>query len=175
MTLELGQLSEQVRAMGQAVASREQTTPDLLIPARQWLVDHADEGASRRQVARRAQTASPTDEPLDAVRPLPAALKRFTGAAADGSQIQPDRHDSALYHLITIGSLLHRHGSREASQATSESRLGHTEDDLYENGMPLAGHLFGAGGELVRLLATDPNHLEGLLDEDHSLGDRAGI
>lgn len=152
MTLELSQLSEDVRTMGEVIAKRQQTTTDLVELARQWLVDHADDGPPLRRAARNARrTAIPTEEPLDAVYPLPPMPERFTAAAADGSQIQPDRHGAALYHLINVGSLIYRHGSGEAPQAKSESTLGYTDDDLYEHGMPVAGNLLDVRRDLAEL------------------------
>jgi hypothetical protein len=152
VTLELSQLSEDVRTMGEVIASRQQTTVDLVNLARQWLADHADDGPALQRAARNVQkTAIPTEEPLDAVRPLPTMPERFTVAAADGSQIQPDRHGAALFHLINVGSLVYRHGSGEAPEAKSESTLGYTEDDLYEHGMPVAGNLLDVRRDLAEL------------------------
>jgi hypothetical protein len=152
VTLELSQLSEDVRTMGEVVATREQTTVDLVNLAREWLVDHADDGVALRRAARNApKTAIPTEEPLDFVRPLPGMPERFTVAAADGSQIQPDRHGTALYQLINVGSLVYRHGSGETPEAKSESTLGYTEEDLYEYGMPVAGNLLDVRRDLAEL------------------------
>jgi hypothetical protein len=71
--------------------------------------------------------------------------------AADGSQIQPDRHGAALYYLINIGSLIYRHGSGEAPEAESTSTLGYTEDELYENGTLVAGNLLDVRRDLAEL------------------------
>lgn len=151
MTLELSQLTQAIRAMGETVAKRQQAYADLVDVARQWLVDFADVGAELRRPARQVLAAVPTEEPLDAVRALPPAPERFTVAAADGSQIQPDRHGAALYHVINIGSLVYRHGSGEAPKASSESTLGYAEDDLYENGILVAGNLLDARRDLAEL------------------------
>jgi hypothetical protein len=151
MTLELSQLTQPVRSMGKAVAKRQQAHADLVDLARQWLVDYADQGAALRAAARRVQAAVPTDEPLDAVHPLPPTPERFTVAAADGSQIQPDRHGAALYHMINIGSLVYRHGSGEAPEARSQAALGYTEDDLYEDGIPVSGNLLDIRRDMAEL------------------------
>jgi hypothetical protein len=140
--------------MGEAVAERQQAYADLVGLARQWLADYAHQGAALRHPARSMQAAMPTDEPLNAVYPAPPTPERFTVAAADGSQIQPDRHGAALYYMINIGSLVYRHGSGEAPEASSEATLGYTEDDLYENGIQVSGNLLDIRrdmGELKRL------------------------
>jgi hypothetical protein len=155
MTLELSQLTQAVQSMGRAMAERQEAFDDLLELARQWLTEFADAGAALQRPARKARAAIPTEEPLDVVHGLPPIPDRFTVAAADGSQIQPDRHGAALYYLINIGSLVYRHGSGEAPEAKSESMLGYKEDDLYEDGAPVSGNLLDIRrdlGELERLV-----------------------
>lgn len=155
MTLELSQLTQQVETMGKAAAERQSAYTDLVRLARQWLASYADQGEKLRDGARSGREAAiPTAEPLDGVYPLPEIPEKLTVAAADGSQIQPDRHGAALYYMINIGSLVYRHGSGEAPEARSEATLGYTEDDLYENDNPVSGNLLDIRrdlGELRRL------------------------
>jgi hypothetical protein len=151
MTLELSQLTHQVRTMGKTMAKRQRAYDDLVDLARRWLVDYAEQGAMLRYPARKIQAAIPSEEPLDAVHHRPTMPQSFTVVAADGSQIQPDRHGAALYHLINIGSLIYRHGSGEAPVTRSEATLGYTEDDLYENGVPVAGNLLDVRRDLAEL------------------------
>jgi hypothetical protein len=151
MTLELSQLTQQIRTMGEAAASRQEAYADLVELARQWLMDYADYGPGLRDVARLEQAAIPTEEPWDRVRPLPDVPDQFTVAAADGSQIQPDRHGAALYYMINVGSLIYRHGSGETPEAKSEATLGYTEDDLYEEGIPVSGNLLDVRRDLAEL------------------------
>lgn len=152
MTLELSRLTSQVRAMGEELASRQRRYADLVTLARRWLAQYADQGERLRHSARAVHAAVPTGEPLDAVHPLPATTpERFTVVAADGSQIQPDRHGAALYYLINVGSLVYRHGSGEAPEAQSEPVLGYTEADLYENGLLVAGNLLDVRRDLAEI------------------------
>ncbi|MEE8390814.1 MAG: DNA double-strand break repair nuclease NurA [Anaerolineae bacterium] len=151
MTLELSKLTGQVRAMGEELAARRQQHADLVALARRWLAQYADQGERLRHPARAIRAAIPTDEPLDAHYPLPAIPERFTVIAADGSQIQPDRHGAALYYLINIGSLVYRHGSGKAPKPRSEPALGYAEDDVYEDGMLVAGNLLDARRDLAEI------------------------
>jgi hypothetical protein len=151
MTLELSQLTHQVGTMGSTLAERQHAYAGLADVAWQWLADFADQGPALRNAAEQIQAAIPTDEPFDLVRPLPGVPDSFTVVAADGSQIQPNRHGVALYHLINIGSLVYRHGSGEAPEARSEATLGYTEDDLYENGVLVAGNLLDVRRDLAEL------------------------
>jgi hypothetical protein len=151
VTLELSRLTGHVQAMGEELAARQRQRADLVLLARRWLAQYADQVKQLRHPARAIPTAIPTDEPLNAVHPLPATPERFTVIAADGSQIQPDRHGVALYYLINIGSLVYRHGSGEAPDAHSEPTLGYTEADLYENGVLVNGNPLDVRRDLAEI------------------------
>jgi len=151
VTLELSRVAAQVRAMGEELASREQKYAALVELARRWLAEYADQGERLRHPARALRAAIPTGEPLDAVYPLPDVPARFTVVAADGSQVQPDRHGAALYYLINVGSLVYRHGSGEAPAAHSEPALGYSEADVYEGGRLVAGNLLDVRRDLAEL------------------------
>jgi len=151
VTLELSRLSEQVRTMGEELAARDRQHADLAILARRWLAQYADQGESLRHPARAFHAAIPTSEPLDAVHPLPATPERFTVIAADGSQIEPDRHGVAIYYLINVGSLVYRHGSGETPEARSKPILGYTQADVYENGLLVSGNLLDVRRDLAEL------------------------
>jgi len=151
VTLELSRLTGQVRAMGEELAVRQRQRAGLVSLARHWLAQYAGQGERLRHPARASRAAIPTGEPLDAVHPLPAAPGRFTVIAADGSQVQPDRHGVALYYLINVGSLVYRHGSGQSPEAYSQPTLGYTEGDLYENGLLVAGNLLDVRRDLAEI------------------------
>ncbi|MCX7683342.1 MAG: DNA double-strand break repair nuclease NurA [Anaerolineae bacterium] len=163
MTLELSKLTDQVQAMGKELAARRHKYEQMVQLARRWLEQYADRGEQLRQPAYAVRAAIPTTEPLNFQGPLPPAPDRFTIIAADGSQIQPDRHGAILYYLINIGSLVYRHGSGEAPLAQSEPILGYAEEELYEDGLLLSGNLLDLRrdiAELTRLaeLCTSESH-----------------
>jgi hypothetical protein len=137
--------------MGKEFAARERQFDDLVVLARRWLARYADQGARLRHPARAIRAAIPTGESLDAVHPLPATPERFTVAAADGSQIQPNPHGVALYYLINVGSLVYRHGSGKAPEPHSEPSLGYAEADLYENGHLVNGNLLDVRRDLAEI------------------------
>ena len=151
MTLELSRLTGQARTMGEELAARERQFAGQVELARCWLAQYADQGERLRHPDRSIRAAIPTGEPLDAVHPLPAIPERFTVIAADGSQIQPDRHGAALYHLINVGSLVYRHGSGESPEAHSEPTLGYTEADVYENGLLVSGNVLDVRRDLAEI------------------------
>ena len=128
--LEPSKLTKQVQAMGKEFAARQRKQADLVALAHRWLARYTEQGGRLRHPARAIRAAIPTDEPFDAHYPLPDIPERFTVIAADGSQIQPDRHGVALYYLINVGSLVYRHGSGETPEAYSQPTMGYTEDDV---------------------------------------------
>lgn len=162
MTLELSRLAEQMREMGQELATREEEYANLIAQARQWLTQYADQGEKLRHPAREFHAAIPTDEPLDAVYPLPAVPERFTFIAADGAEIQPDSHELAYYYLINVGAMVYRHGSGQTPEAHSHPTIGYTENDLYDHDQLVSGNLLDIKRDLAEitcladLCATEP-------------------
>ena len=143
MTLELSQLTETVKAMGQEVALREQTFGQLVKEAQAQLAACPEPDDALRRAAKAFGAAIPTAEPVDLSTPLPDLPPRFTVIGADGAQIAPDRHGVALYYLINIGSLVYRHGSGERPEARSVARLRYQQDDVYEGSTLVSGGLLG--------------------------------
>lgn len=75
--------------------------------------------------------AIPLETPL-ATFPPPPRPADYAVAAADGSQIFPDRHEVALCYLINVGTVLIRYGSRPGVEMGSRPELFFREEDLYE-------------------------------------------
>jgi hypothetical protein len=166
VTLELSKLTSQVQTMGRELAGRQNKQADLVALARRWLAEYSDQGERLRHPARAIRAAIPMDEPLDDDYPLPPVPDQFTVIAADGTQIQPDRHGAALYYLINVGSVVYRHGSGEAPEAYSEPTLGYTEQDIYEDRMLVSGNLLDVRrdlaeiGSLADLCAAEQSRIE---------------
>ncbi len=137
--------------MGETVSAREETYAEKVSLARKWLTTYADQGDQLQHPARAVGAAIPSGEPFDATYPLPPIPDQFTVVAADGSQIQPDRHSAAFYYLINIGSLIYRHGSGEAPEALSKPQLGYKDDDLYEGERAVTGNLLDVRRDLAEI------------------------
>lgn len=152
MTLELSELARRVQVMGTELAAREQRYAELVVLARTWLARYSDAGARLRKPALSLRVAIPAGEPLGGVYPLQPIPEQMTFIAADGTQIQPDRHGAVLYYLINIGSLVYRHGSGLAPEPHSQPKLGYTEDDLYEHGLLVSGNLLDVRRDLAELI-----------------------
>jgi len=160
VTLNLTKLGGPLDQMGKELARREDTYRQLLALALQWLAAYSADVVPLRARAEMARDtmgwrgAIPTDEPLLPTHPLPPHPPRVGLVAADGSQIEPDRHGAALYALINIGSIVMELGTGKTPQADSEPTLYYTDDDLYEDRRLLQGNLLDTRrdiGELAKL------------------------
>ena len=122
MTLELNQVTPQVKAMGRALAEQKPERTEALQLARTLLHQFSSEFDALHDRIKRAEQvqqtqrfgwvgAAPTAEAIAASQPLPACPDQLTVIASDGSQIMPDQHAIFPYYLINVGSFTYRHGS----------------------------------------------------------------
>lgn len=137
MALELNRVLPDVGLLSENAAERLAELSGKLPAARERLTaigvaDAALRARVQTVLKMRWAGAIPTEEPVDASYPCPAAPSRFDVLAADGSQIYPDRHGIALYYLINVGSIAFRHGSGQAPDCRTEPRLRYDDADLYE-------------------------------------------
>jgi hypothetical protein len=137
MALELNKLTQQVDALGANAAQRLAELAERLPAARAVLdaIGVADDDLHRKVQAAlnlRWAGAIPTAEAVNAAFPLPAHPARVNVAAADGSQIYPDRHGVALYYLVNVGSIVFRHGLAQAPSTRSQPEVFYEDADLYE-------------------------------------------
>lgn len=143
MSLNYQQLQQQVRQWGEQAPQRQRELEDQRQKARQALRTHAAEPERLRQKALQAarevrylRCALPVehDPPgLDAAFPAPPAPAQATLIAADGSQINPDRHAEALYCLINVGAIQMELGSAQAPRQSVTTDL-HYDEKLYPGG-----------------------------------------
>ncbi len=77
--------------------------------------------------------AVPKDERLDFHKASPSLPEKITLLAADGSQINPDRHASVDYCLVNVGAIQMQHGDSAAPLTTVQTQL------FYDTEMHLAG------------------------------------
>ena len=139
MALELNKLTDQVAAMGQAMAARADELAGRASQARELLAaqpEVSDELKRKIEAARRIDEwrrgCIPLGERLDErCRPL-VQPKIFTLIAADGSQIYPDRHGIASYYLLNTGAIVLRAGTGEAPSVSSVPEIFFEDADLYD-------------------------------------------
>ena len=153
MTLELSKLSGQVQAMGQEMAVRDREYAEQVTRAQGWLTEYAQQAQQLGEIIRESSfnAAIPTDEPVEAQYDLPPIPERFTFVAADGAEIQPDSHGVAFYYLVNVGALVYRHGSGQTPEAYSLPTIGYSEDDIYEEGIPVTGNLLDIKRDMAEI------------------------
>ncbi len=143
MSLNLAQILPQINQLTASIVERRRLR-EATLPEVQQSLRHTAEMAREALLARvvkagdRWPGAAPSDEPVDGVFPAPSAPAQFTIVGADGSQIYPDRHATAFYYVINIGSIRLVHGSLEVPQTTQDSSVYYAEEDLYDTrGRPI--------------------------------------
>jgi hypothetical protein len=98
-----------------------------------------DELQARVERARQHDTnlrcALPVAAPLDASFATSLSPSKATLIAADGSQINPDRHAAVLYSLINVGAIVIELGSDKAPESFSFSDLKYGDELYTDTGM----------------------------------------
>ncbi|MBI4759129.1 MAG: DNA double-strand break repair nuclease NurA [Chloroflexi bacterium] len=155
MTLELGVLNQQVQTMARSLAGQREEYGQRLERLQAVFRSRAADLEGLRDLAISArgagcQGAIPT-EPLDATHPLPPCPEAMVISAADGSQIEVDRHGMAMYYLINLGSIVYHHGSGAAPTVRSEPTLFYREDELYEDGRLVQGNRLDSKRSVMEL------------------------
>ena len=152
MPVDIKQIRFQLVEMGKKVPVREARLTELrteavaLLKAYSNKIDVINEyliGAKSKVKSMRC--AVPFTEMLYEHYPLPGSIRDFNTIilAADGSQVNPDRHAEVEFGVINVGAYRIRPGSREAPHEFVHSQLLY-HDDLYTPSGPI-------GEEIVAL------------------------
>jgi hypothetical protein len=134
MPLALLELSAQVRQMGQLLVERRSDEQRRLRLLDALLAVYGDRWEDLAALAETVQerVAVPTG-PLDERLPAGRRPGAYTALAADGAEIDPDRHGGGGdFYLINIGQARIPYGQPEREvELRSVSTLGYTDDDLF--------------------------------------------
>ncbi len=98
--------------------------------------------------------ALPLDESLASSYPPPDAVKEATLIAADGSQINPDRHAAIQFGLVNVGAIIMKLNSGETPQIKTDSELFYG-DDLLPNGIPMSDGMVALKRDLAERTKLD--------------------
>ena len=136
MGIHLPSLLPQMQELGQSLYERSLQLSKMVPKAIEALhvtadLDHSDLQSRIMKAGNRWTGAIPTEEALNQTFPPPKAPQSLHVIGADGSQIYSDRHASAFYYLINIGSIVVSRGSGETPTIQQESRLFFELEDLY--------------------------------------------
>ncbi|MEN8171536.1 MAG: DNA double-strand break repair nuclease NurA [Chloroflexota bacterium] len=130
MALNFQQVRQQVIEMGGKAPQRERHLHSLQATALKTLKSVAqDIDVLRSKVEtvhslnKYLRCAVPGDDPLDKIYACPSLPQNITVLAADGSQINPDRHASIDFSLINVGAIQMQIGSPDPPLTTVRSKL----------------------------------------------------
>jgi hypothetical protein len=98
--------------------------------------------------------AVPVDEPLTVTYPPPAPLADVTVIAADGSQVNPDRHASIQFCIINVGVITMRLRSGQAPEICVETELLYG-DELLPNGNPMTDGMVALKRDISERMKLD--------------------
>ncbi|GAB4535496.1 MAG: DNA double-strand break repair nuclease NurA [Anaerolineales bacterium] len=143
--LDFQQVRTQIQEMGQSAPLREEKLRLLRERANDLLDENAQcLDALRAKVQLAAQEiptlrcARPAQEALNAHLSVPALdPQAVVTIAADGSQINPDRHAPVAYYLVNVGALCLPAHSTAAPTTWIQSRLAYG-DEMYPGGRPIS-------------------------------------
>jgi hypothetical protein len=134
MPLDVLALSGQVRQMGALLARRRAEEHHRLRLVKALLQAYQDRWQDLANLAEQARTrvAVPTG-PLDERVPAPPRAQQYTALAADGAEIDPDRHGGGgEFYVVNVGYAKIPYGQPERQvELRSTTRLGFTDDDLF--------------------------------------------
>lgn len=92
--------------------------------------------------------AIPLDDRLDATHPMPEMPANVTLIAADGSQVNPDRHAEVLFSLINVGLIVIQPGSGHAPEISTFSDLKYGDELQASSSLP-SPELIALGRDLA--------------------------
>ncbi len=144
MPINYQEVYSQIQTIGAGAKERRKKIEESRAEARKLLAfydNQLDFLRSKVDFAKAAdpniRCALPLDEPLASSYPPPDSAIQATLIAADGSQINPDRHAAVQFGLVNVGAIIMKLNSGEAPEISTESEL-LFGDDLLPNGIPMS-------------------------------------
>lgn len=143
VTLEFTKVVDQVQTMGRYLSKREQTLASRLELAleRFYQLCDLEPVHERIRLVRESSVSGyrgatpaprPYSEILCGVGPVPEAPALAAIIAADGSQIYPDQHGSALYYLLNMGIFVYHHGETRVPVQLTHPELYYSDKMLLD-------------------------------------------
>ncbi len=161
MPINYQEIYTRIKEIGAGARERRKTLEERRAKARDLLKVHASEldflrskVDAAKAVDANVRCAYPLTESLASSYPAPAEASEAVLIAADGSQINPDRHAAVQFCLINVGAILMRLGSGEAPEIFTESQLLYG-DELFPNGAPMSDGMVALRRDLAERIKLD--------------------
>lgn len=137
MPVNFQQALQQIHEMGSQALMQQERLKALREEAEKLLHQFTDELDSLEQLVMRAaaenshlRCAAPFGESLEKAFPAPPITSKYTLLAADGSQINPDRHGQVEFGAINVGAIRMKPGQGQPPEEMVQSTL-MFHDDLF--------------------------------------------
>ena len=161
MPIDYQQISIRIKEIGAGARERRKTLDERRIKARELMSAYSSEldalrskVDSAKQVDSNVRCAYPLNESLASSYPVPAPVSQATLIAADGSQINPDRHAAIQFCVVNVGAIQMRLNSGETPEIFTDTELLYG-DDLLPNGFPMSEGLVALKRDLAERSKLD--------------------
>jgi hypothetical protein len=161
MPIDYQQIFTRIKQIGAGARERKRTLDERRTKARDLLAAYSSELdvlRSKLDTARQADAntrcASPLNEPLASHHPPPDPVIQATLIAADGSQINPDRHAAIQFCVVNVGAIQMKLNSGETPEIFTDTELLYG-DDLLPNGYPMSDGLVALKRDLAERTKLD--------------------
>lgn len=161
MPIDYQQIYTRIKEIGQGAKERRKKKEDAQALARDLLRSYDSQLDVLRAKVETAKLtdpnircALPVNENLASSYPPPASVIQSTLIAADGSQINPDRHSAVQFGLVNVGAITMRMDSGESPKIFTNTELMYG-DDLLPNGIPMSEGLVALKRDLAERSQLD--------------------
>jgi acylphosphatase len=161
MPIDFQQIYARIREIAAGADERKRTLEERRALARNLLAVYASELDYLKQKVEAAtavdsniRCAAPLDEPLMVTYPPPAAVPDVTVIAADGSQVNPDRHSSIQFCIINVGVITMKLRSGQAPEICVQTEMLYG-DELISNGNPISDGMVAMRRDISERLKLD--------------------
>jgi hypothetical protein len=161
MPINFQQVYARIREIAAGADETKRTLEERRALARNFLAAYANELDYLQQKVQAAvavdsnlRCAVPLDEPLTATFPAPPPVADATVIAADGSQINPDRHSSIQFSIINVGVIIMKLHSGQAPEICVETEMLYG-DDLISNGNPISDGMVAMRRDISERMKLD--------------------
>jgi len=161
MPIDYQQIFVQIKEIGKNAKERRKKKEDAQASARELLAFYSSELDLLRskvdlakQVDSNTRCALPINESLASSYPVPDSVIQATLIAADGSQINPDRHAAIQFCVVNVGAIQMKLNSGETPKIFTHTDW-HYGDDLLPNGFPMSDGLVALKRDLAERSKLD--------------------
>jgi hypothetical protein len=161
MPINFQQIYARIREIAAGAEERNRTLEEKRDLARSLLSTYASEFDYLKKKVEDAtaiesnlRCAVPLNEPLTSTYPPPPPAMDVTVIAADGSQINPDRHASIQFSIINVGIIIMKLHSGQAPEICVETEMLYGED-LISNGNPISDGMVAMRRDISERMKLD--------------------